>query len=129
MGMSSELERIRQQSVQDMEQLRKAMEAHAARNEQEYEAKLSSLQAELSEVTKKLRASEEENAELRVKLAASEERAKLLHGLQQEFSKDRSTFSEERRNLQGEKEQQWARLAATESELAKMRTDLEMQRA
>eukprot|EP00929_Paragymnodinium_shiwhaense_P043345 TRINITY_DN22298_c0_g2_i1.p1 TRINITY_DN22298_c0_g2~~TRINITY_DN22298_c0_g2_i1.p1 ORF type:complete len:803 (-),score=254.77 TRINITY_DN22298_c0_g2_i1:278-2686(-) len=127
-AMSTELERIRNQSVQDMDQLRKAMEAHAARNEEEYEGRIAALQGDMAEVSRKLKASEDENADLRIRLAAAEERAKLLQDMQQEFSKDRHSFAHERKSLQSEKDQQWARLAAAESELGKVRTDLDMQR-
>mmetsp|Transcript_30325 Transcript_30325/g.66360 ORF Transcript_30325/g.66360 Transcript_30325/m.66360 type:complete len:786 (+) Transcript_30325:91-2448(+) len=135
-AMSTELEKMRKQSLQDLDNLRASVEEHVSNvdksryliTSEENETKWSKLQVDLQEAIKALRTTEEEASDLRVRLASTEERARMLQMRQEEVKKERADFDEERRSLRQQGEQQWQRLSKAEGELQKYRAEAEVQR-
>mmetsp|Transcript_68668 Transcript_68668/g.147122 ORF Transcript_68668/g.147122 Transcript_68668/m.147122 type:complete len:439 (-) Transcript_68668:111-1427(-) len=134
--MSHEIQRIRWQSMQDLDSLRQSVEKHVShldssshqRHAEEHEARVRRLHTELSDASKAQRSAEEEASELRVRLASAEERGRMLQARQEELRRERSDVDEERKVLRLQGEQQWQRLTAVERELQKFKSEAEVQR-
>jgi len=134
--MSKELDKMRQQSLMDLDNLRKSVELHVShldsshhqRHAEEHEARVIKLQAEVQEAVHMQRSAEEEAGDLRVRLASAEERAKMLQDRQEELKRERSSFDEERRNLRQQSEQQWQKLSTVEGELQRCKAEADVQR-
>jgi len=135
-AMSKELEKMRKQSLVDLEGLRQSVENHVShldsnhqsRQTEEQGARVAKLQVDLQETLRAQRVAEEEASGLRVRLASAEERAKMLQTRQEELRKERVELDDERRTLRLQSEQQWQKLSAAESELHKLRAEAEAQR-
>mmetsp|Transcript_102480 Transcript_102480/g.298931 ORF Transcript_102480/g.298931 Transcript_102480/m.298931 type:complete len:783 (-) Transcript_102480:221-2569(-) len=136
-SMSKELDKMRQQSLMDLDNLRKSVEQHVShldsshhqRNAEEHEVRVGKLQSEVSDALQMQRSAEEEASDLRVRLASAEERAKMLQDRQEELKRERSTFEDERRSLRTQSDQQWQKLSTVEGELQRFKAEADVQRA
>jgi len=153
--MGHQMDLLRKQSQEEMAHLKESMrqsneDTEKAKKELEAnEVVLSKLQAQLQSSQDSLNASQQEAinlkqelkanreasrssnveaATLKVQLAAAEERASLLQARQEELRKDRQDLDDERKDLRQQGETQWRRLAVVEAELAKSKSDAEVQR-
>merc|ERR1740120_548380 len=96
--MSSELDKVRSQLVQDMDRLRLTLAeqvttadlAAQERQGEEHAARVAKLQAALEEAVNAQRTAEAEASALRVKLASAEERANMLQARQEELRHERA---------------------------------------
>lgn len=135
-NMSKELERMRESSLQDLHDLRHAVEKHVSaigssqqeKQDEEVEARVRRMQAELQEALQGQKAADMEAADLRVRLASTQERAKMLQSRQEELRKERLASDEDRRELRQQSEQQWQKLMSTENELQRCKAEAEVQR-
>mmetsp|Transcript_50598 Transcript_50598/g.141693 ORF Transcript_50598/g.141693 Transcript_50598/m.141693 type:complete len:804 (+) Transcript_50598:122-2533(+) len=136
-SITSELEKMRVKSLQDMDHVRMSMESHVSSLEglrhqqqtEEHNARMGKMQGEHQEALRAHRAAEEDASKLRVQLASSEERAKMLLDRQEELRRERADLEEERRNLRNHSDQQWQRLSKMEVDLHRFKAQADAQSA
>ncbi|CAJ1409515.1 unnamed protein product [Effrenium voratum] len=133
-AMSEQMDQLRKQSQLELDQLKASVEKsqqeqeRVKREAEVHEAAVAKLQVTLQDAQQAKAVAEQEAAALKVNLATAEERAKGLQCRQEELSKERAEFNEERKTLRQQGEQQWQRLAKVEADLSQFRSEAEAQR-
>lgn len=135
-AMGKELEKMRKQSLEDLNGLRQSVEKHVTSVKdsehksqvEEYSERISKMNGEMQECSRKQRAAEDEAAMLRVKMASTDERLNMMQDRQEELRKERAEFEAERKTLRATAEQQWQRLSTVEGELMRFKAEADVQR-